>query len=221
MLDDAGGTSTDAGPQPTPPHATGFPQQPTDGWVAVISDGSGQYPHCDVDATDLLIASQKAFPNESSAHAIQLDGSPEQVAEDVEEDAIGKIGRVEFIGLRRRRGTGAWYSGRLSRIDDPSFAEEDPGDGISSWDTDVSRWRRRSREDSDKDSCSDTCCMVMSLHTHEVVLLQNPQERGPPSNNVLFVSWERSNMLLTELPIWTSRGEGIFGNGEKLVCDEL
>lgn len=63
------------------------------------------------DATDLLMASQNALPNASSAQARQFDGSPEQDAVVVEEEAGGgaiwKIVRAVFAGERRRSGTAA------------------------------------------------------------------------------------------------------------------
>lgn len=80
------------------PQSAGFPQHPpvvaprdadmllvpatcaTPAPVAVAAARPGQFSHCDVHATELLIAAQKALPNASSAQARQLDGSPEQEA---------------------------------------------------------------------------------------------------------------------------------------------
>jgi len=64
------------------------------------------------------IAAQNALPNESSAQAIQLAGSPEQLTG----AGLGRVdmGKTVFrfdTADRRRSGTGGWYAGRLSRID--------------------------------------------------------------------------------------------------------
>jgi len=76
-------------------------------------------------ATVFSIAEQKAFPNASSAHARQLDGSPEQFGREGRSGSrvsaktwTGKI-ELTLLGVaRRRRGTGGLYAGRLSRIED-------------------------------------------------------------------------------------------------------
>ena len=76
-------------------------------------------------ANDSPTAAQNACPNTSSAHAKQFDGSPEHSAELVGVTCEGFLGRGttgnnDLRGLtsgRRRRGTGGWYGGRLSRID--------------------------------------------------------------------------------------------------------
>jgi len=97
------------GPQPVCPQNAAFPQQP-------VADGRGsllgQFPH-DVDATVWLMALQNAFPNASSAHAIQLDGSPEHEAmsERCEPDDGSDTGKMGLntgvgFGVRRRKGTG-------------------------------------------------------------------------------------------------------------------
>lgn len=69
-------------------------------------------------ATDLFTAAQKALPNASSAHAGQFEGSPVQEGGSVGGENTGNTGTAtEFVGPRRRRGTGGWYGGRLSRIE--------------------------------------------------------------------------------------------------------
>jgi len=73
-------------------------------------------------ATVFSIAEQKAFPNASSAHARQLDGSPEQFGREVGSGSAktwtGKI-ELTLLGVARRRsGTEGLYAGRLSRIED-------------------------------------------------------------------------------------------------------
>jgi len=90
------------------PHLEGSSQQPPlpDG-----ADRQGQSSHVEVAATDSPIAAQNACPNESSAQAMQLAGSPEHVAEDPigrdDEGAdIGNTGLKFDIIVRRRRGTG-------------------------------------------------------------------------------------------------------------------
>ena len=133
-------------PQTDCPQSAGFPQHPppvvtprgtdtlpvpaTCASPAAPAAWPGQFSHCDVHATELLIAAQKALPNASSAHARQLDGSPEQVAVRggvVEtwgwEGGACEIGKMLCwcdalgLGLRRRRGTAGWKAGRLSRMD--------------------------------------------------------------------------------------------------------
>ena len=76
-------------------------------------------------ANDSPTAAQNACPNTSSAHAKQFDGSPEHSAglAGVTCEGFlerGTTGNNDLRGLtsgRRRRGTGGWYGGRLSRID--------------------------------------------------------------------------------------------------------
>jgi hypothetical protein len=76
-------------------------------------------------ANDSPTAAQNACPNTSSAHAKQFDGSPEHSAglDSVTCEGFlerGTTGNNDLRGLtsgRRRRGTGGWYGGRLSRID--------------------------------------------------------------------------------------------------------
>lgn len=93
-------------PFPEPlPHWSRFPQHLTFGDLPPGLSEQGQFPHGVADATDLVIAAQKALPNGSSAHAKQFEGSPEH-------DGGGAVtGKTElgaaFAG-RRRRGTGGW-----------------------------------------------------------------------------------------------------------------
>lgn len=75
-------------------------------------------------ATVFSTAEQNAFPNASSAHARQLDGSPEQIGPEGGLDSRVSvntwIGKMELTALgvaRRRSGTGGLYEGKLSRID--------------------------------------------------------------------------------------------------------
>jgi hypothetical protein len=86
----------------------------------------GQSAHGPLQARDSPTAAQNACPNTSSAHARQFDGSPEQptagpdcvTCEGLPEE--GTMGNNDLRGRtsgRRRRGTGGWYGGRLSRID--------------------------------------------------------------------------------------------------------
>ena len=105
----------------SPPHATGLPQQPEP--AACSPHRPGQFPQGVVEATDLLIAAQKAFPNGSSAQAKQFDGSPEHDASmrRVRSRGAAVIGNIEFtvvVVVRRRSGTAGWYAGRFSRIDE-------------------------------------------------------------------------------------------------------
>lgn len=155
-----------------------------------------------MEATDRPMASQNALPKASSAHARQFDGSPEQEAvfAEFEDEEMENTGRTEPTGVRRRSGTGAWYSGRLSRIDGGEFA--------------VDAEERRSScmaelpccpeficdAGSDTRSCSETCCIVISLQTQDIDSLQKPHERGPPSKRELFASTERSKTLVSWLP---------------------
>lgn len=64
------------------------------------------------DAMEWLMASQNAFPKVSSAHAIQLSGSPEHLRIVVDGDdgsgMTGKTGLVLDPPDFRRSGTGAW-----------------------------------------------------------------------------------------------------------------
>lgn len=110
------------------PHAPGLPQQPPLPPVAAeqppppLSERHGQSLQGDVDATDWLMAAQNALPKASSAHAAQFAGSPVQdgtsgCAGSGVGMVIGNIGCKEGLGARRRRGTGGWYAGRLSRMD--------------------------------------------------------------------------------------------------------
>jgi hypothetical protein len=60
-------------------------------------------------AIDSPMAAQKALPKESSAHAMQLAGSPEQLAGDVDGGCGGATLKMVFkfeLMLRRRRGIG-------------------------------------------------------------------------------------------------------------------
>jgi len=76
-------------------------------------------------ATVFSIAEQKAFPNASSAHARQLEGSPEHIGREDESGSrvsariwTGKI-ELTLLGVARRRsGTEGLYAGKLSRIED-------------------------------------------------------------------------------------------------------
>ena len=85
----------------------------------------GQSAHGPPAAKDSPTAAQNACPNTSSAHARQFDGSPEQPAGLVcvtceELPGRGTTGNNDLRGLtsgRRRRGTGGWYGGRLSRME--------------------------------------------------------------------------------------------------------
>ena len=85
----------------------------------------GQSTHGPPAAKDSPTAAQNACPNTSSAHAKQFDGSPEHSAglDSVTCEGFlerGTTGNNDLRGLtsgRRRRGTGGWYGGRLSRID--------------------------------------------------------------------------------------------------------
>jgi hypothetical protein len=105
-----------------PPGASRQHGQPSQGGVAV---------------TDSPIAVQNACPNESSAQAIQLAGSPEHVAEEAEADEWCCMGsdtgntelKVDAM-VRRRRGIGAWYAGKFSSMDSiwvDGFAESTDG----------------------------------------------------------------------------------------------
>ena len=85
----------------------------------------GKSRHGLLAANDSPTAAQNACPNTSSAHAKQFDGSPEHSAglAGVTCEGFlerGMTGNNDLRGLtsgRRRRGTGGWYGGRLSRID--------------------------------------------------------------------------------------------------------
>ena len=85
----------------------------------------GQSAHGPPAAKDSPTAAQNACPNTSSAHARQFDGSPEQPTWLVcvtcdELPERGTTGNNDLRGLtsgRRRRGTGGWYGGRLSRME--------------------------------------------------------------------------------------------------------
>jgi hypothetical protein len=91
----------------------------------VCLEPRGQSTHGPPAAKDSPTAVQNACPNTSSAHAKQFDGSPEQSAEFVRVTCEGfpergTTGNNDLRGRtfgRRRRGTGGWYGGRLSRID--------------------------------------------------------------------------------------------------------
>ena len=82
-------------------------------------------------ATESPMAAQNACPNESSAQAMQLAGSPEHVAEDSDAPEccaikMGNTGvKLDAIALRRR-GTGAWYAGNLSSIETPEEGLREP-----------------------------------------------------------------------------------------------
>ena len=77
-------------------------------------------------ATDLFTAAQKAFPNASSAQAGQFDGSPVQEGGSEGGVNTGNTGvAADVAGPRRRRGTGGWYGGRLSRMDGCVSGESD------------------------------------------------------------------------------------------------
>lgn len=89
-------------------HLVGSSQQPLlpDG----TSDLQGQSSHIGMVAADSPMAAQNAFPNESSAQARQLVGSPEHVAEGLNEEDCrgGETGNTELkfdVTVRRRRGT--------------------------------------------------------------------------------------------------------------------
>jgi hypothetical protein len=73
--------------------------------IGLLSEAHGQFSQgCRAD-----IFSQKALPNESSAQAAQLDGSPEQFAGVAEGCDGGETWNMVFICVvlgRRRRGTG-------------------------------------------------------------------------------------------------------------------
>ena len=117
-LADKGGEETISRDCPQP---AGFPQHPP----PVLEPHppapvrEGQSLHGPLAATDLLIAAQNAFPKASSAQAAQFDGSPVQEgpATGLEEDTGKTTFDADLPLPRRRRGTGGWYAGRLSRMD--------------------------------------------------------------------------------------------------------
>jgi hypothetical protein len=138
----------------------------------------GQSAHGPLAAKDSPTAAQNACPNTSSAHARQFDGSPEQstglvcvTCEGPPER--GTTGNNDLRGLtsgRRRRGTGGWYGGRLSRIECVPIwgAGGNPTDTKEAADTVVSvlngaagGWRTISRQ------------------TQEVPSVQRPHSKAP------------------------------------------
>lgn len=239
-------------PHPDCPQSAGFPQHPAplgpalavarDALVPAICaaavDRPGQVSHCAVD-TELLIAAQKALPKASSAHARQLDGSPEQVAargvgmcgcDGAEE--IGKMDGCDGVKLafmvRRRRGTAGWKAGRLSRIDccDGTVGANC---GVECCETEVCISMLSTFIDTVLCAAirSDTCCIASSRQTHGILSVQKPQlnvSNGSPGSNKLDLSVDiKSNRLPSPLPCGTtgvSRGSGRSGNGEKLLWDE-
>lgn len=85
----------------------------------------GQSVHGPPAAKDSPTAAQNACPKTSSAHARQFDGSPEQptglvcvtCGELPERETTGNNDLRGLTSGRRRRGTGGWYGGRLSKIE--------------------------------------------------------------------------------------------------------
>ena len=118
------GFSTDCTRGTLPQGTPFFELQP---WPVAALDRQGQFSHGGVEATDSLIAAQKACPKVSFAHARQLAGSPEHIGGDVLATVTcslvgaetGKMGLNLDGVVLRRRGTGGWNTGRLSRIDNP------------------------------------------------------------------------------------------------------
>lgn len=80
---------------PQDPHFVMSPQQPP---TTILSDWfvrMGQSMHGDVELTECPIAWQNALPKASSAHAMQLEGSPEHLGDD-ERTEIGVTGKTGF-----------------------------------------------------------------------------------------------------------------------------
>jgi hypothetical protein len=152
---------------PQDPHFVMSPQQPP---TTILSDWfvrMGQSMHGDVELIECPIAWQNALPKASSEHAMQLEGSPEHLADD-DRTEIGVTENTEFVlwpSVRRRIGTGAWYAGRFSRmfncedVGAPSWEGWSIGGMLIGWScSDLSEMRLKSVS-------AAACCMAISLQT--------------------------------------------------------
>jgi hypothetical protein len=169
------------------------------------------------------IASQKALPNESLAHAAQLLGSPEQAGDDGDWVLVmGKIGFMAAPAVRRGRGTGGWYAGRLSRMETELGDEGDEsGRSPSSELTEVVCENvsifRGTCEQGKAIGSTMLCCKAISLQTQGVFSLHNPQsnvEYGADSILPIsfLMSWGNS-MILVMVEPWLGK-RGISRGGE-------